>query len=451
MKIQLSDHFSYGRILRFAIPPIVMMVFTSIYGVVDGFFVSNFIYDNGASFEAVNFIMPYLMILGVIGFMFSSGGGALIAQHLGRGERERANSLFSLFVYLPAILGVVIAIVGLLLLKPIAILLGAESGSEMLNLSLRYGQICLVGLPAAMLQIEFQGLFSTAEKPTLGLVFTVISGVTNIILDAVLVAALQWGIEGAAIATITSQTIGCVGPFIYFARKNSSLLRLTKMKFDFRATVQACINGSSELLSNVSMSFVGMLYNIQLLKYAEGFGIKAYGVLMYVNFIFISVFIGYTVAVAPIISYNWGARNSRELKNVLKKSLVIISIMSVLMFVLGQLLASPMAHLYTSYDPYLLAKTKEAFFYYAFAFLFAGLAIFGSSFFTALGNGPISALISALRTLVFQVGAVFLLPLLFKNPDNKVIGIWLSVVVAEFMASIISGILMILKKKKYNY
>lgn len=451
MKIQLSDHFTYGKILRFSIPPIIMMVFTSIYGVVDGFFVSNFIYDNGASFEAVNFIMPYLMILGVLGFMFSTGGGALIAQSLGKGEKERANSLFSLFIYLPAILGVVIAIGGLLLLKPVALLLGAENGSEMLNLSLRYGQICLIGLPAAMLQIEFQGLFSTAEKPTLGLIFTVISGVSNIILDALLVAAFQWGIEGAAIATITSQFIGCIGPFIYFARKNSSLLRLTKFKFDVRATLQACINGSSELLSNVSMSLVGMLYNVQLLKYAPGYGIKAYGVMMYVNFIFISVFIGYTVAVAPIISYNWGAGNHKELKNVLKKSLVVVGVLSVLMFILGELLATPMAHLYTSYDPYLLAKTKEAFFYYAFAFLFAGLAIFGSSFFTALGNGPISALISVLRTLVFQIGAVFLLPLCFKNPENKVIGIWLSVVVAELMAVVVMSIFMIVKRKKYNY
>lgn len=451
MKIQLSDHFTYGKILRFSIPPIIMMVFTSIYGVVDGFFVSNFIYDNGASFEAVNFIMPYLMILGVLGFMFSTGGGALIAQSLGKGEKERANSLFSLFIYLPAILGVVIAIGGLLLLKPVALLLGAENSSEMLNLSLRYGQICLVGLPAAMLQIEFQGLFSTAEKPTLGLIFTVISGVSNIILDALLVAAFQWGIEGAAIATITSQFIGCIGPFIYFARKNSSLLRLTKFKFDGRATLQACINGSSELLSNVSMSLVGMLYNVQLLKYAPGYGIKAYGVMMYVNFIFISVFIGYTVAVAPIISYNWGAGNHKELKNVLKKSLVVVGVLSVLMFILGEVLATPMAHLYTSYDPYLLAKTKEAFFYYAFAFLFAGLAIFGSSFFTALGNGPISALISVLRTLVFQIGAVFLLPLCFANPENKVIGIWLSVVVAELMAVVVMSIFMIVKRKKYNY
>lgn len=450
MRVQLSDHFTIGRIIRFSIPPIFMMVFTSIYGVIDGLFVSNFIYDNGASFEAINFIMPYLMIMGAVGFMFGTGGGALVAKHLGMGEREKANSLFSLFIYLPAILGIILMIVGLLLLKPVAILLGAENGSELLKLSLRYGQICLIGLPFAMLQMEFQGLFATAEKPKLGLLFTVISGVTNIILDAMLVAWFQWGIEGAAIATVISQIIGCVCPIIYFARKNSSLLHLTKFKFDGRATLQACLNGSSELMTNVSMSLVGMLYNIQLLRYAPGYGIKAYGVLMYVNFIFISVFIGYTVAVAPIISYNYGAGNHKELRNVLLKSFLIIGILSASMFILAELLATPMSYIFTRYDPLLLEKTKEAFFLYSFSFLFSGIAIFGSSFFTALNNGPISAIISFLRTLLFQVIAVFLLPLCFSG-DDKVKGIWLSIVVAEMLAVVVTMVFILAKRKKYNY
>lgn len=451
MKIQLSDHFTYKRILRFAFSPIIMMVFTSIYGVVDGLFVSNFINDNGASFEAINFIMPYLMMLGAVGFMFGTGGGALIAKHLGMGERDKANSLFSLFIYLPAILGVLLTIVGLLLLKPVSIFLGAEPNSDMLNLSLRYGQIFLLGLPFYMLQIEFQGLFSTAEKPNLGLIFTVASGVTNIVLDAVFVAWFQWGIEGAAIATIISQMVGCVGPVIYFARPNSSLLRLTKFKFDGPATLQACLNGSSELMTNISMSLVGMLYNFQLLRFAPDFGIKSYGVLMYVNFIFISVFIGYTVAIAPIVSYNYGASNHKELRNILKKSLVIIGIMSGVMFVLAEVLATPMSFIFTRYDAVLLEKTKEAFFFYSFSFLFSGFAIFGSSFFTALNNGPVSAIISFLRTLLFQVVAVLALPLMFSDPDKKVIGIWLSIVVAEFLAIIVTGIFLLAKRKKYKY
>ncbi len=450
MQIQLSDHFTYRKLLRFSFPPIIMMIFTSIYGVIDGIFVSNFIYDNGASFEAVNFIMPYLMILGVVGFMFGTGGGALIAKHIGMGERDKANSLFSLFIYLPAILGVVIMIFGLLLLKPIAIFLGAEPDSTMLELSLRYGQICLIGLPFAMLQMEFQSLFSTAEKPKLGLLFTVAAGVTNIVLDALFIAGLGWGIEGAAIATITGQLVGCVGPIIYFARPNSSLLRLTKFKFDGRAVWQACSNGSSELMSNVSMSLVGMLYNFQLIKYAPDFGIKAYGVLMYVNFIFISVFIGYAVAVAPIISYNFGSQNHTEMKNVLKKSLVIIGLLSLSMFILSEILAVPMASIFVRYDATTRLETIKAFLIYSFSFLFAGFAIFGSSFFTALNNGPISAFISFLRTLVFQVAGVLLLPLLFPT-ELRVIGIWLSVVVAEILAVIITFIFMIAKRKKYHY
>lgn len=450
MKIQLSDHFTYKKILRFAFPPIIMMVFTSIYGVVDGLFVSNFIKDDGASFTAINFIMPYLMMLGAIGFMFGTGGGALIAKHLGMGEREKANSLFSLFIYLPAILGVVVAIIGILLLRSVAIFLGAEPDSLLLENASTYGSIFLLGLPFYMLQMEFQGLFSTAEKPIYGLIFTVASGLTNIILDALFVAILSFGIVGAAVATVLSQVVGCVGPLIYFARKNSSLLRLTKLKLDLRAVWQACLNGSSELMSNISMSLVGMLYNVQLLKYAEGEnGVAAYGVLMYVNFIFISVFIGYTVAVAPIMGYNYGAQRSDELKNVLKKSIVIIGVISLSMFVLSELLATPMSYIFVSYNKELFDLTKRAFFLYSFSFLFAGFAIFGSSFFTALNNGPISAFISFMRTLVFQVAAVLILPLIFVGHETD--GIWLSIVVAEFLAVIVTVIFMIIKRKKYNY
>ena len=450
MQIQLSDHFTYKKLIRFAFPPIVMMVFTSIYGVVDGLFVSNCIDDGGASFEAVNFIMPYLMILGAVGFMFGTGGGALVAKYLGQGERDKANSLFSLFIYLPAILGVIIMIIGLFCLKPVAEILDRSNDEDMINLALRYGQICLLGLPVAMLQIEFQGLFATAEKPKLGLVFTVASGVTNIILDALFIAWFGWGVEGAAIATVIGQAVGCIGPIIYFARPNSSLLRLTKFKFDGQAVWQACLNGSSELMSNVSMSLVGMLYNFQLLKYAPDYGIISYGVLMYVNFIFISVFIGYTVAVAPIISYNFGASNHKELKNVLKKSIVIIGILSLSMFALSEVLSVPMSHIFVNYSEFIRGETIKAFLIYSFAFLFAGFAIFGSSFFTALNNGPISAIISFLRTLVFQVAMVFVLPLFF--PEGKgIMGIWLSVVVAEALAVCVTIIFMISKRKKYHY
>lgn len=442
MQIQLSDKFTYGKLLRFTVPSIIMMVFTSIYGVVDGFFVSNFVGEE--AFTAVNFIMPYLMILGGIGFMFGTGGCALIAKTLGEGNSKKANSLFSLLVYLPFILGAVIAILGIFLVDPVASLLGAEG--LLLENSILYGRVFLIGLPFYILQIEFQSFFVTAEKPKLGLLITVISGVTNMVLDALFVGLLPWGLVGAACATVVSQIVGGVVPVIYFARKNTSLLRLGKAEFDKTALFHTCTNGSSELMTNVSMSLVGMLYNYQLLKYEGESGVAAYGVLMYVNFIFISMFIGYAVGSAPIISYNYGARRRDELKSVLKKSLVIISIMSILMFILGEALATPMAMLFVGYNPSLLELTKRGFFICAFSFLFSGTAIFGSSFFTALNNGPVSAIISFLRMGAFQIIAVLILPL-WLGTD----GIWLSVVASEVLAVLVTIGFMLGKRKKYGY
>ncbi|MBQ7761237.1 MAG: MATE family efflux transporter [Clostridia bacterium] len=442
MQIQLSDKFTYGRLLRFTIPSIVMMVFTSIYGVVDGFFVSNFVGEE--AFTAVNFIMPYLMILGAIGFMFGTGGCALIAKTLGEGNQDKANRLFSLFVYLPFGLGIVIAILGFFLVGPVASLLGAEG--LLLENSILYGRVFLLGLPFYMLQIEFQSFFVTAEKPKLGLVFTVASGVTNIVLDALFVGLFSWGLVGAAVATVISQVVGGLAPIIYFARKNTSLLRLGRADFDKGAIFHACTNGSSELMTNVSMSLVGMLYNFQLLKYEGEPGVAAYGVLMYVNFIFISMFIGYAVGSAPIISYNYGAGRGTELKNVLKKSLVIIGVMSLLMFGLGEALATPMSMLFVGYNPSLLELTKRGFYICAFSFLFSGFAIFGSSFFTALNNGPVSAIISFLRTAVLQIIAVLVLPL-WLGTD----GIWLSIVLSEALAVVVTVAFILGKRKKYGY
>ncbi|MBQ7335567.1 MAG: MATE family efflux transporter [Clostridia bacterium] len=318
MSIQLSDHFTYKKLMRFTLPSIVMMIFSSIYGVVDGFFVSNF--AGKTPFAAVNFIMPFLMILGAVGFMFGTGGSALIAKLLGEGKKEKANRLFSLFVYVSAILGIVIAIIGILVIRPIASLLGAEE--EMLENCVLYGRIILVALPLFMLQMEFQSFFITAEKPQLGLWATVISGVTNMVLDALLIAVFELGIAGAAVATAISQAVGGILPLVYFlSPKNNSLLHLTKTEFDGKALFKACTNGSSELMSNVSMSLVGMLYNFQLMKYTGEDGIAAYGVLMYVSMIFMAVFIGYSIGTAPVIGYHYGAENHAELKSLLKKAI----------------------------------------------------------------------------------------------------------------------------------
>ncbi len=442
MKIQLSDHFTYGKLLKFTFPSIVMMIVTSVYSIVDGFFISNFAGKN--QFTAINFIMPFLMILGSIGFMFGSGGSAIIAKTMGEGKQEKANQFFSLFVYVSVAIGVVIAALGIIFIRPVAILLGADE--MILSHCVLYGRIILMALPAYMLQFEFQSFFVTAGKPQLGLVVTIVAGVTNMVLDALFVAILQMDLVGAALATALSQCVGGIVPLIYFFRPNSSLLKLTKTKFSSKALLKACVNGSSELMSNISMSIVSMLYNIQLIKYAGNDGVAAYGVLMYVGFIFIAVFIGYSVGTAPIVSYHYGAANHAELKNLRKKSLIIISIFSVLMLTVAELLAKPMAMLFVGYDQALLDLTVQGFTIFAFSYAFAGFAIFGSSFFTALNNGLISASISFLRTLVFQVIAVLTIPLILG-----IDGIWLSAVAAEIVAMITTVIFLLAMRKKYHY
>lgn len=442
MKIQLSDSFDYKKLLRFTFPSIIMMVFTSIYGVVDGFFVSNFV--GKTPFAAVNFIMPFLMILGTVGFMFGTGGSALIAITMGAGDKERAKRLFSLFIYVSAICGILIGALGIVVIRPVAAWLGAEG--ELLDNCVVYGRIILAVLPALILQYEFQSFFITAEKPKLGLAVTVAAGVANMVLDALFVGVLRWGLVGAAAATAISQSVGGIIPLIYFGRPNTSLLRLTRTKFDGRALLKACANGSSELMSNISMSVVGMLYNIQLMKYAGEDGVAAYGVLMYVNMIFLAAFIGYSVGVAPVIGYHYGAGNHGELKGLLKKSLVLIGIFSVGMVALAEGLARPLALIFVGYDPELLDMTLRGFLVYSFSFLFAGLAIYGSSFFTALGNGLVSALISFLRTLVFQVSAVLIFPLIWGLD-----GIWFSIVAAELVAALVTVAFLAGKRKKYHY
>lgn len=442
MEIKLSDRFSYKKLLRFTLPSIVMMIFSSIYGVVDGFFVSNFV--GKTPFAAVNFIYPFIMVLGAFGFMFGTGGSALIAKTMGEGNKEKANSLFSLFVYVSTATGVVIGVLGFIFVGPVAKALGAEG--ELLENCIIYGRIILAAMPAFMLQFEFQSFFITAEKPQLGLVSTVASGVTNMVLDALFIALFHWGLVGAALATAMSQVVGGVIPLIYFSCRNTSLLRLGKTEFDVKALLKACTNGSSELMGNISMSLVSMLYNAQLMTYAGEDGVAAYGVLMYVNMIFLSLFIGYSVGTAPIIGYHFGAQNHTELKSLLKKSLVIIGISSVAMLAMGEILAKPLSLIFVSYDPALLDMTLRGFAIYSFSFLFAGIAIFGSSFFTALNDGLTSALISFLRTLVFQIAAVIILPLIWELD-----GIWASIVVAELMAAVMTVLFIIGKQKKYHY
>ncbi len=440
--INLSDNFNYGKLLRFTFPSIIMLVFSSVYGVVDGYFVSN--YAGKTSFAAVNFIMPVLMILGCIGFMFGTGGGALIAKTLGEKNDKKANEIFTMIVAVSVGVGVFLTVLGIALMPLISLLLGADG--KMLDDSVLYGRIVTIGLPFYILQYEFQCLFATAGKPKLGLYVTAAAGVTNMVLDYLLVAVFPLGIIGAAAATAFSQFVGGVIPLIYFLRKNSSLLRFTKFKFDGRALFKTCTNGSSEFLSNIAMSVVSMLYNRQLMRYAGEDGVSAYGVLMYVGMIFMAVFVGYSVGVAPIVGYNYGAQNKEQLKNILRRSTVVIFVTAVVMFAASEFLSAPLSRIYVGYDQNLLEITVDAFKIFSFAFLFSGFAIFGSSFFTALNDGLTSALISFFRTLVFQAASVLIFPLIWDLD-----GIWISIVAADVMAVALTLVFVFAKRKKYGY
>lgn len=442
MNIQLSDHFSYKRLLKFTLSPIVMMIFSSIYWLVDGIFVSNVV--GKTAFSAVNFIWPVIMILSTIGFMLGTGGSALVSKTLGEQNKQKANELFSMFIYISIIVGIVLSVLGIVFVNKIGALMGGEG--QMLKEATTYAQIVLIALPAYILQLEFNSFFSTAEKPQLGLLVTVVSGVCNMILDALFIGVFKFGIKGAALATGISQFISAIIAIIYFAKSESSLISLTKFKMDVKALLKACGNGFSELMSNVSMALVGVVYNIQLLKLEGENGVAAYGALNYVCMIFLSIFIGFSIGTAPIIGYNFGAKNHDELKNVTKKSITIILIASLSMFVISELLAYPLSYIFASYDDYLLNLTKRAFMIYSFSYLFAGIAIFGSSFFTALNNGLISAICSTLRTVVFQLILVWILPLLIQTD-----GIWLSIALAEFLAAIVCILFIIIKRKKYHY
>lgn len=443
MKIQLSDHFTYKRLFRFVWPSIIMMVFTSIYGVVDGLFVSNFV--GKTAFAAVNLVIPFTMVLGAIGFMLGTGGSALVAKTLGEGDSERANRYFSMLIYTALILGVGIAAAGIAVMDPVVRLMGAED-EQMIADCVTYGRILLLGLPAFMLQNMFQSFLVTAEKPTMGLIVTVSAGVTNMVLDAVLIGLLPYGVAGAAAATAISQCVGGIVPLVFFICKNGTPLRLGKPSFDGRALLQTCGNGSSELLSNISMSLVSMLYNFQLMQIAGENGVAAYGTIMYVQFAFIAIFIGYAIGTAPIVSYHYGAENHTELKNLLFKSLWLMIGGGIVLMLAANLLAAPLAHIFVGYDAELYAMTVRGFRVHSFSFLLCGFCIFGSSFFTALNNGPVSAIISFLRTVVFQVGAVLLLPILLG-----IDGIWLSVSVAEFAALLVTVVFLVKLKSRYRY
>ena len=442
MKIQLSDKFTYSKLLKFTFPTIIMMIFTSIYGVVDGIFVSNF--AGKTPFASINLIMPVFMIIGSLGFMLGTGGSALVAKLLGEGKKEKANRTFSMLIYVSLIGAGIISVLGFIFIRPLAMLLGAKG--EILECCVLYGKILIPTTFAFILQNEFQAFMIVAEKPQFGLFITVGAGVTNIILDALFVAVFEWGLTGAAFATAISQLVGGAVPLIYFLRSKNSPLRLVKASFDGKSLAKACFNGSSEMMTNISMSVVTILYNFQLMRFAGDDGVAAYGVIMYINFIFISAFLGYCIGVSPVISFNYGAQNHAELRKLLKMSLVIISAFAIVMTTASLCLSKSLCRIFVGYDKVLFDMTVRGFTVFCFSFLLAGFNIFGSAFFTALNNGIVSAIISFLRTLLFQVSAVLILPEIFGLD-----GIWFSIIAAELFSLLVVALFIIRKKSTYNY
>ena len=442
MKIQLSDHFSYSKLIKFTLPTIAMMIFTSIYGVVDGVFVSNCVGSD--AFAAVNLIMPIIMILGSVGFMIGTGGCAIVSKTLGEGKKEKANEYFSMLVYLCVVSGVILSVIGIIFTGPIAVLLGAKG--SIAKDCVTYGRTVFFMLTGLFLQNAFQSFLVVAEKPKLGLFVTLLAGFTNMFLDFLFVYVLRFGVFGAALATGISQFVGSVIPIIYFAGGKNNVLKLTKCRFNKDIIIKTCINGSSEMVTNMSMSLVNILYNMQLMKYIGTNGVVAYGLIMYVGFIFVGTYMGYAVGSAPVISYHYGAGNKDELKNLFKRSLTIIIVSSVVMTLIAEIIAGYLAGIFVSYDNNLLELTTEAIRIYAVSYLISGINIFASSFFTALNNGVVSAVISFMRMFVFQIVMILLLPVVLG-----ISGIWTAVIAAEVLSVVISVLFLVKNRKKYSY
>ena len=442
MKIQLSDHFLYSKLIKFTLPTIAMMIFTSIYGVVDGVFVSNCVGSD--AFAAVNLIMPIIMILGSVGFMIGTGGSAIVSKTLGEGKKEKANEYFSMLVYLCVVSGVILSVIGIIFTGPIAVLLGAKG--SIAKDCVTYGRTVFFMLTGLFLQNAFQSFLVVAEKPKLGLFVTLLAGFTNMFLDFLFVYVLRFGVFGAALATGISQFVGSVIPIIYFAGGKNNVLKLTKCRFNKDIIIKTCINGSSEMVTNMSMSLVNILYNMQLMKYIGTNGVVAYGIIMYVGFIFVGTYMGYAVGSAPVISYHYGAGNKDELKNLFKRSLTIIIVSSVVMTLIAEIIAGYLAGIFVSYDNNLLELTTEAIRIYAVSYLISGINIFASSFFTALNNGVVSAVISFMRMFVFQIVMILLLPVVLG-----ISGIWTAVIAAEVLSVVISVMFLVKNRKKYSY
>lgn len=446
-KVHISDHFTYGKIFRITLFPMVMMIFSSLYSIVDGIFIANFASES--SFAAVNLIWPFLFIIGGIGFMFGTGGTALVSKLLGEKREEDANSAFSLIIYTTIVVGIIFSIGGYFLVEPIVKAMASISKTatdEMVKEAIKYGRLLALGQVLFMLQNVFQSFFMVAEKSRLGFIFIIAGGVSNMICDALFIGLFKWGVIGAAFATMMGYVIAGIGPLFYFIFKKDGIIHLGKAKVSFRIIGRASYNGMSEFIANISMSIVSIVYNALLLKAYGEPGVAAYGIVMYVGFVFMAIFIGYSLGIAPAVGYNYGAKNTDELTNILKKSGVLIVVTSVVMAIFGVLAARPFSHIFSKGDEGLVLLSTKAMRIYSTVFLFCGFSIFASCFFTALNNGTVSAIISISRTLLFQIGFAFLLPPLLGNN-----GIWWAIAFGEMLSTAQAIIFLLAFKKKYGY
>ena len=448
MKIRLSDHFTFKKLLKAALAPMLMMVFTSLYTIVDGVCISNFC--GKESFAGVNLIFPIIMIVGGLGFMLGTGGSALVGKLLGEKKDLEARQTFTMTIIFTILIGLTITIAGVLLIETLVYAMTSvatgDISQKMIDEAILYGRLLMAGQVFFMLQNVFQSFFIVDEKPVLGFVFILIGGLTNIVLDILFIGVCKWGIIGAAAATICGYLSGSLGPIIYFLIRKNDYIHFERTKLKLKPLIKICFNGSSEFVNNISSSIVSIVFNMQLLHYFGEDGINAYGIIMYLAFVFTAIFLGYSSAVAPIESYNYGAQNNKELKNVLIKSLIITSILSVSMFIISFTLAEPFSFIFANGSDTLLKITTNGMRIYSIAFLFIGLSIYISTFFTALNNGLISALIAFLRTLVFQIVFVFVFPLFLGK-----YGIFFAILAAEIMSILLAITFLLIYKKKYRY
>ncbi len=441
MRIQLSDHFTMRRLLRFTLPSIVMMVVTSIYSVVDGLFVANVVGSNALA--SINIVMPMFLILGAFGFMMGSGGSAEVAKTMGEGREDDAKSYFTTLTIAVAVLGVGLTAATIFFIRPLSYFMGASD--LLIEDCVIYGTICLIGNIPYMLQTFFQTFFITAEKPKLGMVLTIASGVTNIVLDWLFIVVFQWGIAGAAVATSIGYAVGGFLPLLYFARKNSSRLHFVKPHVHWRMLLHSAGNGSSEMVSNASRALTTFLFNIQLMRLVGEAGVSAITIMQYVNFVFIAVMIGFSVGSAPVVGYHYGAQNQTELKGLFRICMTFIVTTCLCMFALSELAAGPLVAVFADSQS-LYEMTLWGFRLFAISFAAVGINIFASAFFTALCNGAVSAFISFMRTIVFEAGAVLLLPVFFDLN-----GVWIALPVAEGLGVLVSVICLVIFRKRYHY